>query len=374
MKLTHIIACLLLTAGVHAQCTVSYFSLAGLPMRWADGYTDAQGDTWAAFFAADGTGDAIAARFDASGELVWSFRLAALSPVVQLYPTQALATPSGGMLIIGHRVSPSHENYFGSEVDAQGELLWSSIYMEPYGMDEGYGGNPRVSATLDGGYQMTVPVGSGLVTARLNATGQQVWCKHFNDNSGHVGPLSGQAITPSGEMIFATSPTYWDGFSADTTTTLIWKTDANGDLLWLRKLSGIEFTCTLVELATNGDILMGGGIGTFPSDQQTALARLSASGDLLWANSYDHPLLVGDIVEAGNGDLLASLKVNNAYFWSGADLVDSTAVIQVSSDGSAFSELVVPFGSARIRPEHLVFRNGPDRPCSWGQWIPYPWP
>ncbi len=344
------LVCLLLAAAVQAQCTVSYFSLAGLPMRWADGYTDAQGDTWAALFAADGTGDAIAARFDASGQLVWSYRVAALSPFVKLYPTQALATASGGMLIIGHRVSPSHENYFGMEVDAQGELLWSSIYMEPYSMHEGYGGNPMVSATLDGGYQMTVPVGSGLVTARLNATGQQVWCKHFNDNSGHTGPLSGQAITPGGEMIFATSPMNADGFSADTTTTLVWKTDTNGDVLWVRKLSGIEFTCTLVELATNGDILLGGRIGTFSSDQLTALARLSASGDLLWANSYDHPLLVGDIVEAGNGDLLASLKVNNVYFWSGADLIDSTAVIQVSSDGSASSELVVPFGSTSFVP------------------------
>ena len=69
---------------------------------------------------------------------MWTKRLATLNPFVGLYPTKAVPSASGGMMIIGNRTAPTHENWFGLQVDANGNLEWARIYMEPLGDYDGY--------------------------------------------------------------------------------------------------------------------------------------------------------------------------------------------------------------------------------------------
>jgi hypothetical protein len=147
------------------------------------------------------------------------------------------------MLVVGHRADNTHENYFGIQVDANGELEWARIYMEPIGSYDGYQGRPTVEPVPTGGYQLTLPVGDGMHTVRLAADGSLLWhrryrsAEFFNDYA-----PSDLAIDADGSMLLAsTSYQYLTDSLGGTIVTArpeLVRTDAQGVPLWARSIEG----------------------------------------------------------------------------------------------------------------------------------------
>lgn len=147
-------------------------------------------------------------------------------------------------------------------------------------------------ATPDGGacilFRVNFIPGSGVQNAllvRLNSDGSTLWSKMITVPTITSYGLSVRlAISSSGEpFVFAYG-----------SRSVVTKLDANGDLLWCRRvwdsdpLSSFENSNTLIPTSDGGCAFLGGSFSSQP-DSSIVVGRLDAQGDVIWINAYSNP-------------------------------------------------------------------------------------
>lgn len=324
-----------------AQCTVSDLDFDSLSVRWADGFVDTQGHTWGAAFVSDGSSDVLALRLDAAGAVVWSKRYSALNPFVRLFPTTAVPSADGGMLIIGHRTDPTHENYFGIKVDMNGELQWSRIYMEPLQTNDAYGTAPVVCSVPAGGYQFSIPYSDGIISARLGEDGSLSWVKRIAVDP-YLGTfeLADSKVDAAGNLYFVTA--VWSYPAEDTVMALVIKTDAQCTPEWSTVLAGAEFKPQALCIAASGEVVVGGVGDPYgaPVQRNSFVARLDATGGVLWHKDYGDFGPIDRIAEGSDGELFLACGERYWYVQDTLTLIRSGADGTVQAGHQLFGEMV----------------------------------
>lgn len=118
---------------------------------------------------------------------------------------------------------------------------------------------------------------------------------------------------------------------------MIFKTDANGSVLWARQLSADSVAWQFLNIlsVSDGGVLLTGRMSTIGSTgPRMALVRMDQDGDLVWARWFDAGLHseLNSALEAPSGGFIAFGRVVHADSWNGV-------VVNVDEEGTVTSNL-----------------------------------
>lgn len=300
-------------------------------------------------------------RTDASGNLKWRYVFKDFMNVDSDYPSFILETPDGGFLIGAYTSYDYYDNYL-LKLDANGKLLWSKLISVG---DKTTGGYRRLFGIITSGNNYLV-VGSAkfqkltyrdqyaLYAMMIDNNGNMKWVKDYykaNFSTAPVGIVENKnktftigctsqivTIDSSGNFISARDYKYKTAvplFSTITSSpdhgfflsgmsvwlinnayynyTYVVKTDKKGDINWARTLrnQGITTDISAYYNFKNSAPLPDNGCyvtGLTLADNNLALSRFDANGNLLWKKILPH----ADYKWAGQ---TALIQTNKSYMY-----------------------------------------------------------
>lgn len=278
-----LLATLLATAEVHAQlqqtCMVVdgyfyYLSEAGF-VQTADG-----GFASAGPFSEtnDGYNEIGVTRFDANGELLW-LRKWTTGANDNIFPQALVATADGGLVLAGiDQATPPQSGWFIMKLDASGTLQWSKNYDSPTFSLIGSLYADGFRQTSDGGFAVVAfkqfP-DHGFCMFRTDANGELLW----SDEIRYTGTLCDIAELPNGDLVIA-------GESNNDATLLARKDGLTGVTEWVHWYSCTteDFTPFAVTAGPDSTIVVSGRCsGYMPGDFGSIGAMaLDAQGTPQW--------------------------------------------------------------------------------------------
>src|SRR5262245_28992723 len=111
MKQLFTLAAFVVALNAGAQCTLtSYLQDSTATQDWIDAAFSTDGGLVGLVEPMDVFGDILGIKINADRSLAWSKRYMTSDPQVLLDPVQVVATPGGGMVLMGYRVAPGHHN------------------------------------------------------------------------------------------------------------------------------------------------------------------------------------------------------------------------------------------------------------------------
>jgi PKD repeat protein/putative intracellular protease/amidase len=229
-------------------------------------------------------------------------------------------TVDGGFLICGYTYSSGagHSDAYLIKTDSEGNEEWSQTYG-----GEGWEYGHSADQTGDGGYIMTgytTSYGAGgrdVYLVKTDAQGNQQWFKTFGGGDMDVGK-SVRETSDGGYIICG----YTTSFGVRNQDVYAIKTDAHGDIVWTKSVSGnfSEFAHSIIETDEGGFLLTGSSITTMADaygDRDLYLLKLDSTGSEEWSRTIDnnffdsgHSVLAapdGGFVIAGHTDIPFSL-------------------------------------------------------------------
>lgn len=160
--------------------------------------------------------------------------------------------------------------------------------------------------------------------------------------------ISGIERTQNGD-IYASSTIY--SINPDTAAAIAMKFNSDLELQWSRQLRVFnDDDLGTVKVLSDGDILFGGGLGTFSSPLLGAsLFKLDANGNVLWAKAYpgSDDDRISQIFELANGDLLLA----NRRGVSG----EPTFFLHTDSDGSILDQFILEYEDQPLKPTSMFY-------------------
>ena len=223
------------------------------------------------------------------------------------------------------------------KTDVNGVLQWERIISKA---------NTRMVArwmepTSDGGFILTgfanrdvmwPPDSNDVVLVKTDGTGLVSWCKVYDSGKDDLGYSVAQ--TSDGGYIVSGFHDAMPVSLAVNTYLLLIKTDANGVIQWEKKYQFAirdfnthePFSYVVKQTADGGYVATGTNAIAHPADVE--VLRTDASGNILWAKSYEHDgsafrnsvgldiieSTSGDFIIAGSMDKTSPLEVNYPYF------------------------------------------------------------
>ena len=226
----------------------------------------------------------------------------------------------GGYIVVGHSAASGTTNHDGMvmKFDSKGSLLWSKTLG---GAQEDY--LSQIVATTDGGCVIsgaTNTNGVGTYTGdcwliRLDAGGNIVWQKRYFIN-GSAGNISVLTQTSDGGFAFTGTFPYTPGLS----DWMVVKIDANGNVLWQRKLGSgnSDGGNGIIEDNHGGAGLVVCGVYYGSSWYDAVISKLDlVTGNLVWTKTYDFDSRsnwVGNGYKVSDGFVFNTLNVDGFGF------------------------------------------------------------
>ena len=212
-----------------------------------------------------------------------------------------IQTSDGGYLAVGNDHVGINTQLLMVKLNASGDSLWTKRYGGPYS-DYGYG----VVETADQGLAITgaysLPSGStDLWLLRTYPNGDTLWTRRF-DFHGGMDCGNGIVLAPDGGFVIG-GRTWLGSYSQ----LLVLRTDSLGHFVWSREFGATstdEFAES-IDMTADSCFVIGGGAGPIPYDFY--IAKVSATGDSLWARRYDGP-------GGGQSDVCYEVRVDPAGF------------------------------------------------------------
>ena len=267
----------------------------------------------------DGIWDIFLVKFDASGNHLWSKRFGdGLSQYVYSVATDA----SGNVVVTGYfqgtvdfgggvLTSDGGDDIFLAKFDASGNHLWSERYggsLSQYGWSVATDASGNV--VLTGRFANTVDFGGGVLTsagsddiflAKFGASGNHLWSDRFGDTQSQYG--YSVATDTSGSIVvtgrFEGTVDFGGGMltSAGDNDIFLAKFDASGNHLWSERFGdGQSQSAWSIATDTSGNVAVtgyfqgtvdfGGGVLTEAGGFDTFLAKFDASGNHLWSERF----------------------------------------------------------------------------------------
>jgi hypothetical protein len=258
-------------------------------------------------------GDTFVAKFDAAGTHVWSKRFGGTdydighgvavdgsNDVIATGSFRASIEFGGGVLTAA---GAAHDIYV-AKFDATGNHVWSKSFGDAsaqaaYGVAVDGSGNAIVTGFFDssvnfGGGVLTSAGGQDVFVAKFNAAGNHLWSKGFGDADDQS--ASGVVVDGSGNVIalgyFYSSMDFGGGAlnSAGGSDAYIAKFDASGNHVWSKRFGNassddvyggaVDGSGNVIVTGTFHDTVdFGGGALTSAGDGDIYLAKFNASGN-----------------------------------------------------------------------------------------------
>ncbi len=335
-----------------------------------------------------GSWDAFLTKFDASGNELWSQQIGTSTTDISY---SVAVDASGNAYISGYTsgslggTSAGYYDAFLAKFDASGNELWSrqigtSTYDYSRSVAVDASGNAYISGYTGGNLGGPNAGGTDAFLTKFDASGAELWSQQIGTSSSDKSysvavDAAGNAYISgyTGGDLGGTNAGTWDAF--------LTKFDASGAELWSRQIgtSGYDYSYS-VSVAASGDAYISGHTlgdlgGTSAGIWDAFLAKFDGSGNELWSqqigtSSSDESYSVA-VDASGNayisGATGGSLGGLNAGF-SDAFLTKFDASgnelwsrqIGTSSDDASFSVAVDASGNAYISGYTLGSLGGPN--------------
>lgn len=228
------------------------------------------------------------AKLDSDGEELWNKKISKSSA---FWAVDGAAADDGGYLILG-QVSPwkgdeeTIRNVVVIKTDSVGQLLWEKKITEE--------NDEEISAALvrtsDGNYVISGQVTSvdkgslSTFLAKISPQGDIIWKKIYSD----LGARMGIGLVPDDEggctatsLVTSTEP-------YANTDGLVFKVDANGEVLWSSKLGGDDEDeiYGLAPTSDGGFLIAGKTRSIGAGDFDMWIAKLNAKAEMEWQNAF----------------------------------------------------------------------------------------
>ena len=219
-----------------------------------------------------------------------------------------------------------------AKFDSNGNLVWvnnaGGTYSSFY----------KVILTDDGGFLATGEAGGDGIIARFDSSGNLLWTKKYGgsrfDIFGSIVQTADGNFVAVGSSDSSNGDVPGNNGDADA---IVAKIDPNGDLIWMKNIGGddLDQFCSVVQTADGGVIAIGNSRsknGDIPNNKgyfDAIIARFDSQGNLIWIKSIDgigNEVLLevaltldGGFIAVGHtssssGDLLDSLTKHSVLF------------------------------------------------------------
>jgi hypothetical protein len=221
-------------------------------------------------------------KTDARGDTLWTHVYAGSDNGENMVEQ----TADGGYVMTGlaSYYGPNGGDVHIIKTDSVGDTLWTRTYGGP-GLDDGL----SIRQTSDHGYviaALTMSFGAGnqkIWVIKTDSLGDTLWTRLFGGDSISASGWA-QQTTDGGYFVAG-----WTCLYAPTPQTYLIKTDANGDTLWTRTISGRSYFTECLsgqQLEDGGYIIAGGCEDTTTGNIDVYLARIDVNGDTLWTRTF----------------------------------------------------------------------------------------
>ena len=227
-------------------------------------------------------------KSDALGNPVWSKQYVAGTEAYSLEQTS-----DSGYIVAGYtnNLGAGMGELYLVKTDSVGNMIWDKTYggTNNEGIP-GYG-NISVQQTPDGGYIVaayTNSFGAGgydFYLIKTDAGGNVTWTRTFGGIGTEYGYGNSVGQTADGGYVIVGST---DSFGSGSDDVYLFKTDANGNLLWSKTYGGVNSDYGYsVQQTTTGGYIITGATSSFGSGGYDAyLIKTDPVGNLLWSKTY----------------------------------------------------------------------------------------
>jgi len=197
--------------------------------------------------------------------------------------------PDGGYFIAGHTEcwGAGDCDGFAMKTDSRGDSVWMNTYGNIYD-DVAYDG----ILSNDGGYVMTgLTIGFGFGEAdvylcKFDENGKRIWVQRYGGPREDIGWSVRQ--TPDNGYIIAG---YTTSFTKDSTCQIyLIKTDQDGNLQWQKTYGdsdSTDYRGYRVRLTPDGGYAVVGYYGNFNTNANSLLLKTDANGNMQWMKQYN---------------------------------------------------------------------------------------
>jgi hypothetical protein len=229
-----------------------------------------------------GDNDVFLVKTDAFGNIQWAKTYGGTS---WDWASSVQQTSDGGYIVAGGTTS------FGAggdilliKTDANGNVQWAKTYGET-----GYDFAHSVQQTSDGGYIVaggTYSFGAGwidLFLIKTDANGDVQWVKTYGEAGDDVA-YSVQLTADGGYILAGTTSSFGAGWG----DIFLIKTNASGNLQWAKTYGGIngEIAYSVQQTSDGGYIVAGGTTSFGAGGYDIFLIKTDANGNIQWAKTY----------------------------------------------------------------------------------------
>ncbi len=192
-----------------------------------------------------------------------------------------LVTPDSGYVVVGE--SGTFSQILALRTDKHGDTLWTRFYGDPF-----MGGTAHsIIETSDGCYLLCGELGtsSGGVDVgllKIDTDGDSIWAKTHGGTEIDLS-YSIQETSDSGFIAIGTTESFGIGYR----NVYMVKTDIDGDTLWT-KTHGIRFSQGhTIHLTPDGGYIFVGVLSSYGQNEMDVyLVKTNADGDMLWMRTY----------------------------------------------------------------------------------------
>ena len=192
-------------------------------------------------------------------------------------------TLDGGYIVAGDTGSfgADSSDVYLIKTDSNGDTLWTKIYNSP---SEDFAFD--MQQTIDGGYIIGGAAGLDMYLLKTDTSGNIQWAKKIGGINKDYG-YSVKQTTDGGYIFVGTTNSFLNG---DDDIYLI-KTDSYGDTLWTKSYGGSsqEVGTSVQQTFDNGYIVAGYTYSFGAGSHDVFLFKTDANGNLLWSKTYGGP-------------------------------------------------------------------------------------
>ena len=220
-------------------------------------------------------------KTDGEGSLEWLKSFSGNTPK----GSSVKQTSDGGYIIAGNNFSSGTSNdVYLIKTDLSGNYQWAKTYG---GTDNDFGRS--VKQTQDGGYIIagsTSSFGAGsndVWLIKVDSNGNQDWAKTF----GGTGNDGGYGVEIAADGGYVAAGGHNSFGSGDYDVGLL-KTDANGNLLWLKSFGGTlaDFGYSVKKTTDGGFVIIGYTESFSLGGKDVWLVKTDSDGELEWSKNY----------------------------------------------------------------------------------------
>ncbi len=249
--------------------------------------------------------------------------------------------PDGGYLITGYTFAPGSRDadMLAIKTDKNGNMVWSKRFG---GKGTEYG---NACLNIDNGYLIlgyTTSFGKGskdFYLIRLDKDGEEVWSRTYGGLSWDVGT----AICDVGQGHYIIGG-YTGSFGWGEEDIYLVKIDENGNEIWAETFGGFRLDMlNSLNATADGGCVVGATSGSYSTNTDFHLAKISAHGKAEWRHSY---AAAGEHGHGFDWCKYSAATNDGGYVMTGySDCNDMMDAVVIKADASGNEQWISSFGS-----------------------------